>query len=684
MQDQRAASLLHFLTTHRAMTMKQLETALKFSRRQIQYDIQKINAWLKDENLPEIFVDRNRGIIVDEAVKEAMIAQLHAFNKRAYIASPEERVDLLLIQTFMSPKDLSVNHYTSLLQVSRNTALTTVTQARIKANEARVALSYSRADGYQLTGETRDVRQLIMTGISHFMHYREGKEMLAELYETQSQQSFDATLASYRQVLSAVERQLHVAFVEEKARDMAAFLLILRQRTATKTTITYDEDTKVIIRGWTEYQAIAPYINELGFNVEKTDEHYYAAVALLGLQIQGDTELNEPNTHKDLYELTKAIVQEFELQACVSLPDKTAVIHSLYAHIRPAYYRMLFQIPIVNPLLPRIKKEYPELFKLVKRSLKLLSEYVKHSIPDEETGYITLHFGSLMEEENLHITKKRALIICPNGVGASNMLRYQIEKLIPEINIVAVQSLNDYDFKKETDIDVLFSTVAIQTELPLIIVNPILSALDKARIIQEVDDLFIGKRGANLPGTRKIMEIVQAHASIHDELKLQQALSALLAESAVVQNRRYSPVLSDLLKIEMIQVQDGISDWQAAITKAAEPLLTIQAIEPHYIDAMINNVQELGPYIVMAPNVAIPHARPEDGVKKLSMSLLKLNEPVSFSPGDANKDAQLVFVLAAVDNESHLKALSQLTELLEEESRIDKMLEFQTAESFCR
>ena len=39
---------------------------------------------------------------------------------------------------------------------------------------------------------------------------------------------------------------------------------------------------------------------------------------------------------------------------------------------------------------------------------------------------------------------------------------------------------------------------------------------------------------------------------------------------------------------------------------------------------MINNVKEIGSYIVIAPKVAIPHARPEDGTNKLGISFLKL------------------------------------------------------------
>lgn len=77
------------------------------------------------------------------------------------------------------------------------------------------------------------------------------------------------------------------------------------------------------------------------------------------------------------------------------------------------------------------------------------------------------------------------------------------------------------------------------------------------------------------------------------------------------------------------------------------------------------------------PDVAIPHARPEDGVTKLGMSVLKLEQPVQF-PG--NKPVRLFFVLAAIDQTTHLKALAQLTELLSNSADVAHILAAQSTE----
>lgn len=137
-------------------------------------------------------------------------------------------------------------------------------------------------------------------------------------------------------------------------------------------------------------------------------------------------------------------------------------------------------------------------------------------------------------------------------------------------------------------------------------------------------------------------------------------------------------MLADLLTEDMIQIEEKASDWKSAIRLASIPLLRKKVIEERYIAAMINSVKDLGPYIVLAPKLAVPHARPEDGVNEIGMSLLKLNQPVSFKKGDSDKDVNIIIVIAAIDNTLHLKALSELSHILEDEDNIEKLIETQS------
>ena len=124
-------------------------------------------------------------------------------------------------------------------------------------------------------------------------------------------------------------------------------------------------------------------------------------------------------------------------------------------------------------------------------------------------------------------------------------------------------------------------------------------------------------------------------------------------------------MLNKLLTKKTIQIVRNVADWKAAIRLASTPLVENGSVTTGYVEAMIDNVLELGPYIVIAPQIALPHARPEQGVNQVGMSMLCLGESVSFSDKKEH-DVRLLVVLAAADNESHLQALAQLSELLSE------------------
>lgn len=137
-------------------------------------------------------------------------------------------------------------------------------------------------------------------------------------------------------------------------------------------------------------------------------------------------------------------------------------------------------------------------------------------------------------------------------------------------------------------------------------------------------------------------------------------------------DRRYQPLLSELINPDTIQFKPAKAmDWEQAITVAASPLERNGNIKKSYIAAMISNVKKNGPYINIGDRVALAHARPEDGVTKLGMSFMKLDKPIPLI--DDDHPIQLIFVLAAADSRSHLKALSELASILGDKQRLQRL-----------
>lgn len=125
-----------------------------------------------------------------------------------------------------------------------------------------------------------------------------------------------------------------------------------------------------------------------------------------------------------------------------------------------------------------------------------------------------------------------------------------------------------------------------------------------------------------------------------------------------------------LIRENLVDVDVSVEDWQGAIRAAGKLMVADGAVEERFVDAMIRVAKEFGPYIVVAPGIALPHARPEDGVIQASIAIVRLKTPVDFGNED-NDPVYLVVALAAVDQEQHIDGLRQLALVLGNSEKID-------------
>lgn len=130
-------------------------------------------------------------------------------------------------------------------------------------------------------------------------------------------------------------------------------------------------------------------------------------------------------------------------------------------------------------------------------------------------------------------------------------------------------------------------------------------------------------------------------------------------------------------KNDLIRAKVDVKDWEEAVRKGVSLLSNADFVEDRYSDAIIEGTKKYGPYYVICPGVAMPHSRPEDGVKKKGISIMILKEPVNF--GDLDNDpVKIIISLAATDNESHLEMMQDIVTILSSEENINTMQEANT------
>lgn len=120
-----------------------------------------------------------------------------------------------------------------------------------------------------------------------------------------------------------------------------------------------------------------------------------------------------------------------------------------------------------------------------------------------------------------------------------------------------------------------------------------------------------------------------------------------------------------------IHIVDSVKDWEDAVAVSSLPLLEKNYIEQCYIDKIIQNIKELGPYVLLTDGVMMPHARPEDGVLKKGMSFLKIRSGVKLHQTD--EPVYLSFTLAAENSDGHQDAIMELADFLDNEENINKL-----------
>ncbi|SET03056.1 PTS sugar transporter subunit IIA [Thorsellia anophelis] len=121
-----------------------------------------------------------------------------------------------------------------------------------------------------------------------------------------------------------------------------------------------------------------------------------------------------------------------------------------------------------------------------------------------------------------------------------------------------------------------------------------------------------------------------------------------------------------LIENDSILLNASAEDWQSAIKLGTDMLEKTGAITANYYQAIIKAVDTLGPYIILAPNLAMPHARPEDGVNCTAFALVTLKTPVYFPSEDDPVD--VLITLAGSSSDEHIAILQEVTQVLDDES----------------
>lgn len=340
------------------------------------------------------------------------------------------------------------------------------------------------------------------------------------------------------------------------------------------------------------------------------------------------------------------LIRSVEDRMNVPFAKDRSLLEGLIRHLGPALARLRNGEVIRNPLLSQIKKDYETLFAAVRKAMEETLPEVK--VPDEEIGYIVMHFGASSERLNLFPRNIRALLVCTSGIGSSKLLAVRINKEIPQIELIGHYSWYEAARIPEDRYDLIISTVDLQLEPDRYIkLSPLLTREETERLKSYIRDITLHKPPAetsSVPDDGGPWERLRRMNSYSTEIIRLLDHFHVYEPEAVYDHRDLKSVLSIMLST--------ISD---------EGILQ----QKHIIVERLLQREQQGSQIIPDTELALFHTRSE-WVRKPFLSLFRLNTPVALGGNEgASQVRQILLMLAPNElGKQSLEILSEVSAML--------------------
>lgn len=618
---ERAKKILDFIIKNNNVTSQELQEKFNVSKRTIYYDILAINEQLgKSGNIKN--------------VKHKFIFEGNLCDARKIISTEEDKfLDSDYRKTFILNKILlgekiSIEKLTNEMLLSKNTVVQTITDVKKYLQTMGLRLEYKGK--YKIIGDEYVIRELFLIIV---------QENILEIN-------------SISEEVSSFDTKGHIKLTDYSLLNLTKFVEFLNKRIR-------DGKTLYSYKYLNEAKKISYFSNCKELLCEEANENEQAYICTY---ISSLPSLNSEVKEDVVEEYVDKIIDKFEVNTAIKLESKHEFKKNILRHLHSSYNRIRFKFPIRNPMLDETKYKHESLYKIIKSIIENEEEFpVFEGIREEEIGFIAAYFGGYLRgSRDNGLRRNKVLLVCPNGLMVSKSLEIQLYKYIPTIEIVGIVSIKQL---KEVNVyyDYIITTIDIQNVNNVIVVNPLLTSSDVQLLMNKLISVKENEKYFNL---ELIIQAIRKNGVINNEEALKADLLNIIHK--IDEGEMYQPMLKELINAERVNIIKSVRDWKEAIKIASKPLLEDNSIEELYIENMIKSVEKYGPYIVLADRFALPHASSKEGVNKLAMSLLIVEDEVDL----LGKPVNIFMVLAAVDNTTHIRALASLSEMMYEEENV--------------
>lgn len=664
--DNRLSNLYTLLAKQgKTVEINQLAKRFHVSTRTIYNDINKLNETLSSVSEKTIIIDKAR---VEYSVDSPVDIEKLLLNNSDFVSSDKQIRRIRVLESIL----LSAGIFSSedLLQrtlVSKSTLLSDLQKIKRKLQENGLELETLPFRGYRVIGDEIIIRNLLAATL----------EQDPLLFETEHFEREQQLLGDIEAFIEKICDRLGIQLSDEAFQKVLIHFWITKKRIELGETLSTISEKDFLSK---EEQTLFDYRRELvelfGQPVSST-EQIYLANKLSEASITKYQELIS-----DKWVTFNLLVETFITAVNSELPEldfkgDQKLYEGLINHLRPAYKRTLAKESLENPMYDYVLEHYCDLHLIIRKQISSIEKMLEITFSDHEISFFTLFFAASLERKKFYVPHKtKIVIICHAGISTSEILKSKIKNIFNVDVIGTFGAKEGVKWLTDHKVDLVITTISLEIKsVPFVQVNPYLSEEDISIISGFIKPVF------HEVEVGKLLEIVKQYAVLSPQQV--QSLSKeftnyLNLKSSENITREYQPMLKEVLTEELIDLHYRAENRDEAVRRSGELLVKNNLATDAYIEGMIKNVEVNGTYIVIAPGIAMPHARPEEGALAIGFSVVTLAEPVVFGH-PKNDPVKIVIGLCAVDHQTHLKALAELVEILSHEENVERFLKAKEA-----
>ena len=642
---------------------------LDCTKRMVLYYQKMLNDHLKQVKLPITYI--TNGLIKLDYKDEKKFKKIFDVNK-LYAFKSEERIDLILLKIGLSAKPVILEQLYESLNISRSTVISDIHLVREYLNDYDITLQSKPKKGYFLQGDEIIIRYVLMKSYynTHNQFIKDMKYdiLLNEVSIRYGKEVNITIFASLEQMILDSERHTGKQFSYFSINSVANMLLFVYLRSFYNHVEIKNDKLKNYMERYSA-DVIVSKMNDIGFSLPDS-EITYVQTLLMGAKIYTiDNYTFDSEVESFAYELLSA----FENLSQIKLPTDSILFQMLLLHIRPMFYRMKYYIKVSSDIGMFIRKTENCFYNITKLAINSISDKYDIFIDEDEITYLSLYFSCIGQAEHIdEIKENNILVVCGSGLGSSFYVKNQLEKIMGNnfnYIICDIRNINRYNTENlklivsSIDLDIYYKDT---NRVKSIIVSTVITEDQKSELINWLlENIELPDNNIDL---NQILNIVSKSAEITNKDRLVLELRNHFNKNTEITKELG---LQDIFKNTSVNIVDEETNWMDAMYIAGQPLVSTGLIKEAYIEDIIDVINELGPYAECQKGILLAHAKPQNNVNEICLSVAHFKIPIYMEKWDKNIDT--VFILAVTDYKSHANALVELISNLSKAEVMSKL-----------